>query len=84
VATSGIPVVLMGLGEIGQAIGRAVLARPDLQIVAALDPDPAKVGRALAEVLGIPAPNVIVAADPRAALPAAKGGGVLPVTLHQF
>jgi 2,4-diaminopentanoate dehydrogenase len=84
VATSGIPVVLMGLGEIGQAIGRAVLARPDLQIVAALDPDPAKVGRALAEVLGIPAPNVIVAADPRAAFQAARGGVVLPATCSRF
>jgi 2,4-diaminopentanoate dehydrogenase len=84
VATSGIPVVLMGLGEIGQAIGRAVLARPDLQIVAALDPDPAKVGRALAEVLGIPAPNVIVAADPRAAPQAARGGVVLHATCSRF
>lgn len=79
-ATSGIPVVLMGLGEIGQAIARAALTRPELQIVAAVDRDPAKAGRTLAELIGVAAPDVKVTSDLAAALARAKGGG--GVVLH--
>jgi 2,4-diaminopentanoate dehydrogenase len=84
VGTSGIPVVLMGLGEIGQAIARAALARPDLQIVAAIDPHPDKAGRKLSDVLGAAAPDLKVAGDARAALAAAKGGVVLHATSSRF
>lgn len=80
--TSGIPVVVMGLGEVGQGIARAALARPDLQIVAAIDP--AHAGRSLRDVLGGPAPDLKVAADPRAALAAARGGVVLQATSSRF
>ncbi len=83
-ANNGIPVVLVGLGEIGQAIARAALARPDLQVVAAVDPDPAKVGRSLAEVIGAPAPDLLVAPDPGAAFASAPGGVVLLATGSRF
>ncbi|GAO05369.1 dihydrodipicolinate reductase [Anaeromyxobacter sp. PSR-1] len=76
----GIPVVVMGLGEIGRAIARAALARPDLELVAAVDSDPSLAGRPLGELLGVPAPSVKIAADPKAALAAAKGGVLLLAT----
>ncbi|MFY3746707.1 dihydrodipicolinate reductase [Anaeromyxobacter sp. Red801] len=76
----GIPVVVMGLGEIGRAIARAALARPDLELVAAVDSDPSLAGRPLGELLGVPAPAVKIAADPKAALAAAKGGVLLLAT----
>jgi hypothetical protein len=80
--SSGIPVVVMGLGEIGQAIARAVLARPDLSLVGVVDP--ALAGRSLPDVLGGPAPSLEVAADPRAAFAAARGGVLLQATSSRF
>lgn len=80
----GIPVVLMGLGEIGQAIARAALARPELRVVAAVDPDPSLTGRKLADVIGVPAPDLPVLADLGAALGAAKGGVLLQATRSRF
>jgi 4-hydroxy-tetrahydrodipicolinate reductase len=85
VSESGIPVVLIGLGEIGQAIGRAVLARDGLDLVAAVDPHPSVVGRPLAEVLGAPGPELRVEADLAKALAAAaRGGVVLHATSSRF
>lgn len=81
-ASSGIPCVVMGLGDIGQAIARAALARPDLQLVGVVDP--AFAGRLLADVLGAPAPGLEVARDPRAAFAAARGGVVLHATGSRF
>ena len=81
---SGIPVVLMGLGEIGQAIGRAVLARDGLDLVAAVDPHPSLAGRPLAEVLGVPGPDLRVEADVAKALAAGRGGVVLLATGSRF
>jgi hypothetical protein len=84
VAESGIPVVLVGLGEIGQAIARLALARPDLEVVAAVDAARAKVGRPLGEVIGAAAPALAIASDPREAYAAAKGGVVLLATGSRF
>jgi 4-hydroxy-tetrahydrodipicolinate reductase len=84
VADNGIPVVLVGLGEIGQAIARLALARPDLQVVAAVDAAPDKAGRSLADVIGAPAPELIVAPDSRAAFAGARGGVVLLATGSRF
>jgi hypothetical protein len=70
-----IAVVLYGLGPIGCRLGRRLAARPDVRLVGAVDIDPAKVGRGLAEVLELSdadaADGVIVAGDAGAAL----GGG---------
>ena len=81
---SGIPVVLMGLGEIGQAIARAALARPELRVVAAVDPHPERVGRQLSALLGVPAPGVTVAAALGEVLKGAQGGVVLQATRSRF
>ncbi|WP_242396343.1 dihydrodipicolinate reductase [Anaeromyxobacter oryzisoli] len=83
-AESGIPVVLVGLGEIGQAIARLALARPDLEVVAAVDAARAKAGRPLGEVIGAAAPALAIASDPREAYAAAKGGVVLLATGSRF
>jgi 4-hydroxy-tetrahydrodipicolinate reductase len=80
VSQGGIPVVLLGLGEIGQAIARAALVRPELRIAAAVDPDPSRAGRSLGEVLGEPAPEVSVARSLRDVAAEAKGGVVLMAT----
>ena len=81
---SGIPIVLMGLGEIGQAIARAVLARPDLRVVAAVDPHPSLAGCPLPEVLGAAAPALVVAKDLADVVAAARGGVVLQATRSRF
>ncbi len=81
---SGIPVVLAGLGEIGQAIARAALVRPDLRIVGAADPHPSFVGRPLSDVLGGPAPGLSVAEELSEVVDAARGGVVLQATQSRF
>jgi len=45
-------VMIMGLGPIGAGVARQLLARKNFKIVAAVDIDPAKVGKDLGEVLG--------------------------------
>src|SRR5437867_6441702 len=47
-------VVPFGLGPIGSAIVKQLAARPGFKIVGAIDIDPAKVGRDLGDVVGLP------------------------------
>ena len=56
----GVPVMVMGLGEIGRAVARAALSTPELELVAAVDLAPERVGRSLAEVLHAAAGEVTV------------------------
>jgi 4-hydroxy-tetrahydrodipicolinate reductase len=81
---SGIPVVLMGLGEIGREIARAALARPELRVVAAVDPHPSLAGRTLSDVLGVAAPDLAVAGDLARVVAAGRGGVVLQATRSRF
>ncbi|HEX7586930.1 MAG TPA: dihydrodipicolinate reductase [Anaerolineae bacterium] len=46
-------VILFGLGPIGAGVARVVAARPYLQIVGAVDIDPAKAGRDVGPVIGL-------------------------------
>src|SRR4051812_25144438 len=64
----------MGLGAIGRLIARAALAKTELEIVAALDLDPNRVGKKLGDVIDAPAPDVIITADANVALARGKGG----------
>jgi 4-hydroxy-tetrahydrodipicolinate reductase len=80
--SNGIPAVVMGLGAIGRAIARAALEKPELRLVAAIDP--AHAGKRLAEVLGGAAPDLTVEADGARALAAARGGVVLHATGSSF
>jgi 4-hydroxy-tetrahydrodipicolinate reductase len=78
VSDGGIPVVVMGLGEIGRAIARSALATADLEIVAAVDP--AHAGRPLEDLVGVPCPGIEIAADLEEVARAAQGGVVLHAT----
>ncbi|MBI5305941.1 MAG: dihydrodipicolinate reductase [Chloroflexi bacterium] len=48
-----IKVICFGLGPIGCGLARVVAARPDFQIVGAVDVDPAKVGKDAGRVIGL-------------------------------
>jgi 4-hydroxy-tetrahydrodipicolinate reductase len=84
VAEGSIPVAVVGLGEIGRAIARGVLARPELRLVGAADPAAGVAGRALDELLGCAAGGLTAAADPGPALAEARGGVALVATASSF
>jgi len=63
--------VQCGLGPIGCGIVRAAAARPELQLVGAVDIDPAKVGQDVAAVAGLAQPTGIVVQSSTAGMPEA-------------
>ena len=68
-----IRVLLYGLGPIGVMVAKQLAVRDGFRIVAAVDIDPAKVGRDVAEVAGLPRPiRVKVDPDARHALRKSK------------
>jgi 4-hydroxy-tetrahydrodipicolinate reductase len=75
-----IKVVIMGLGAIGRGIARSALQKGELEIVAAIDLDPSRVGRKLAEILDAPCPDVTIGSDAPAELRKAQGGILLHAT----
>ncbi|RLI09236.1 dihydrodipicolinate reductase [Candidatus Bathyarchaeota archaeon] len=62
-------VVLYGVGSIGSMVARRLLARDDVDVVGAVDVDPAKVGRDLGDVVGLGREVGVVVSD--------DAGGVL-------
>jgi hypothetical protein len=77
VAETTIPVVLIGLGEVGRGIARAVLSRPELRLVAAVDTAPALAGKRLDQLLDRPAGGLTVSADAAPGFIEARGGVVI-------
>ncbi len=75
-----IKVALMGLGAIGRGIARCALQKPDLEIVAAIDLDPQRVGKKLADVVDAPCPDVTIGSDAAAEMRKAAGGVLLHAT----
>ncbi len=75
-----LPVVVAGLGPIGQEVVRSVLATPELELVAALDIDPQLLGRPLEELIGQPAEGLVVEEESAETLGRAKGGALLQLT----
>ncbi|MGE5049657.1 MAG: dihydrodipicolinate reductase [Deltaproteobacteria bacterium] len=75
-----IKVALMGLGAIGRGIARCALQKAELEIVAAIDLDPSRVGRKLSDVLDAPAPDVVVGSDAASEMRKAQGGVLLHAT----
>ena len=68
-----IRVLHFGLGPIGMAIAKQVAARPGFKIVGAVDIDPAKSGRDLSDIIGLPRRiGVKISADAVKALKSAK------------
>jgi hypothetical protein len=74
------PVVVMGLGEIGQAIAKAVLSLPELELVGAVDLAPERVGRPLSDVLRAATPEIVITNVVEDVFRVAKGGVVLHAT----
>lgn len=63
-----IDVALVGLGLVGREAARAVMSRRGMRLVAAVDPDPAKAGRDVGELLGAARIGVCVESELDAAL----------------
>jgi len=49
-----VPVVVMGLGFIGQEIARAALANEELELIGAVDKSPSLAGKKLGDIVGVP------------------------------
>jgi 4-hydroxy-tetrahydrodipicolinate reductase len=78
---SSIRVVHFGLGPIGAAVAKEIAARPGFKIVGGIDTDPAKVGRDLGDVVGLPRRlGIKVSGDPASALKKARPDVVLLCT----
>jgi hypothetical protein len=76
-----IRVMHYGLGPIGAAVAKQVAQRSGFKIVGAIDIDPAKEGRDLADVVGLKKRlGVVVSKDARKALKAAKPNVVILCT----
>ncbi|HVG58593.1 MAG TPA: dihydrodipicolinate reductase [Hyalangium sp.] len=75
-----VPVVVMGLGFIGQEIARAALASPEVELIGAVDTSPQLVGRPLADVLGQPTQKLKVADSLERALGRRRGAVLLHAT----
>lgn len=83
-ADTTIPVVLIGLGEAGRGIARALLSRPELRLVAAVDQAPALLGKKLELLLERPAGGLTVGNDPAPGFIEARGGVVIMATGSSF
>lgn len=79
-AAGPVPVVVMGLGFIGQEIARAALASPEVELIGAVDTSPQLSGRPLADVLGQPTPKLKVADSLERAVGRRKGVVLLQAT----
>ncbi len=75
-----VPVVVMGLGVIGQEIARAAQASPEVELVGAVDTSPQLVGRPLSEVLGPSGPKVKVSGSLEAAVGRRRNAVLLHAT----
>lgn len=59
-----VPVLVMGLGELGRAVARAALGSEEVELVGVVENDPRVAGRKLAEILGEPlAGSLVVSKD---------------------
>src|SRR5205807_8529155 len=65
---------------IGRGIARCALQKHDLEIVAAIDLDPHRVGRKLSDVVDAPTPEVVIGSDAGAEMRKAQGGILLHAT----
>jgi 4-hydroxy-tetrahydrodipicolinate reductase len=75
-----VPVVVMGLGFIGQEIARAAHASPELKLVGAVDVSPQLAGKKLGALIGNPQVAVKVAPSLREAVGRQKGAVLLHAT----
>jgi len=79
-STGPVPVVVMGLGFIGQEIARAAHASPELKLVGAVDSSPLLAGKKLGDLLGNPQISLKVAPRLADAVGKTKGAVLLHAT----
>jgi 2,4-diaminopentanoate dehydrogenase len=80
-----IRVVHFGLGAIGSSIARLTTAQRGIQVVGAIERDPAKIGQDLGEVIGLDHPiGAPVAADPGTLLYQTRPDVVIHATASRF
>lgn len=78
---SPLRIVSFGLGPIGLAAARLALQKHTIQLVGAIDVDPAKVGKDLADLLELPRPTgIVVEADAASALRRLRPHAILHCT----
>ncbi len=75
-----VPVVVMGLGVIGQEIARAAQLSPEVELIGAIDANPQLVGRSLSDILGVSGPKAKVSGSLEAAVGRRKGVVLLHAT----
>ncbi|MFZ5471002.1 MAG: dihydrodipicolinate reductase [Myxococcota bacterium] len=75
-----VPVVVMGLGFIGQQIVKAAGASPELRLVGAVDTNPALVGKKLGDLVGDPSLQMKVSPKLEAAVGRHAGAVLLHAT----
>jgi len=75
-----VPVVVMGLGFIGQEIARAAKASPELRLVGAVDTNPQLAGRKLGDLIGDPSVAIRVSDSLKEAVSRLKGAVLLHAT----
>ncbi|ATB34534.1 dihydrodipicolinate reductase [Melittangium boletus] len=75
-----VPVVVMGLGVIGQEIARAAQLSPEVELLGVIDANPQLVGRPLSDVLGVAGVKGKVAGSLDAAVGRRKGVVLLHAT----
>ncbi len=75
-----VPVVVMGLGFIGQEIARAAHASPEVRLIGAVDRSPLLVGRKLGELMGVPSVAFKVSAELGEAVGRHRGAVLLHAT----
>jgi hypothetical protein len=75
-----VPVVVMGLGFVGQEIARAALQSEEVELVGAVDRSPSMAGRTVSDVLGLPAGTLKVHAGLAQAVGRRKGLVLLHAT----
>lgn len=73
-------VVSVGLGPIGLAAARLALSKRNLELVGAVDVDPAKTGKDLGELLDSPSTGVVIEAEASAAYQRLKPDAILHCT----
>lgn len=75
-----VPVVVMGLGFIGQELARCALSSPEVTLVGAVDSNPQVAGRKVSELVGDPAASMRISGDLAGAVGRKKGAVLLHAT----
>ena len=78
--TGPVPVVVMGLGFIGQQIARAAASCDEVELVGAVDMSPSLAGKKLSDVARVPSDKVIIARDLQTAIGRRRGVILLHAT----